>query len=102
MTLSHNNSSHGVANNDGTTIGSCPSVDATSCNNTPNSTPPLASSRHAPRPDLMRLGSYTSSRASQSLSQLHDRFAELRDAIYFSANEAGFILSADEKFAYPS
>lgn len=35
-------------------------------------------------------------------SLLDARFAELRDAIYFSDKKAGFLLSADETFAFPN
>lgn len=61
-----------------------------------------STSNYTTRPSVVRSSSYTSTRASSSQAQLFDKFAELRDAIYFSAPAAGFILSADEKFAYPN
>ena len=52
------------------------------------------------KPALARSSSYTSTRASASHAQLYDKFAELRDGIYYSATAASFVLSADEKFAF--
>ncbi|KAK5102846.1 hypothetical protein LTS08_003647 [Lithohypha guttulata] len=54
-----------------------------------------------------RRKTHTSSRAGSYATaeeHLESKFAQLRDAIYFSSNDkrAGFLLSADETFCYPS
>lgn len=66
-----------------------------------SATPP-SSPRLPTRPLVARSNSCASSLGSHAQCVLEDRFAELRDAIYYSSPVPGFILSADEKFAYPN
>lgn len=58
------------------------------------------------REPLSRRSSYDGSRSftlsDTSQSQLEARFTQLRDAIYFGGELAGFLLSADETFCFPN
>lgn len=53
------------------------------------------------RSGTLRSGTFSSA-SVESEAHLQTRFAELRDAIYFNESSAGFLLSADETFCYPS
>lgn len=53
------------------------------------------------RPPLPRQSSHSSSRNSSNPQHVQDKFAELRDAAFYSSDLPGFLLSADEKLCYP-
>ena len=60
------------------------------------------SNKRISRPVVSRLQSTASVESSIHSQPALDKFAALRDSIYFSRKNPGFILSADETFVYPA